>query len=131
MAMASWIKVIVATVSYLLLIPALGIYGAAIALMISNSVECYWVYKQSTKIYDMELQLRSVFLAFGVTVVFVFFGFLLPEGGVIGFVLRVILVLLLMLVMYKMPLLTEVEKAMAASFFSGKVKLLKRKLIKL
>lgn len=128
MATASWIKVFVATVCYLLLIPYFGIYGAATALMLSSFIELCWVYKQSAKIYDMELQLRPVLMMFAVTVACVISGLLLPEGEITWFASRVCLFLLLIFVLYKMPVWTLEEKNSVSLFLAGNAKLIKRKL---
>lgn len=122
MAKASWIKAGVATIGYLTLIPYIGIYGAAVALMLSNLVELGWVYKQSAKIYDMGLQLRPVIIMFVIAAASVLFGLLIPEGELIWFLIRVLIFSLLLLMLHKLPIWTREEKQLVSSLLAKKMK---------
>lgn len=111
-AKASWLKAVVATIGYLSLIPFLGIYGAAIALLLSNFIELIWVYKKSTKEYDMELRLRPVILMFGIAVACVSLGLLAPQGEIIWFVYRIAIFVSLLVALFFMPIWKDSERKM-------------------
>lgn len=115
MAKASWIKAAIATVGYLSLIPVLGIHGAALALMSSNIVELVWVYRQSTKIYDMELKLYPVISMFVASVLIVLLGMFIPQGEVSWLLCRIALFLSLLVLLYKMPVWSDGERHVLVS----------------
>lgn len=110
MAEASWIKVIVASIGYISLIPVMGVYGAAIVLTLSNFIELVWVSTRSTKLYDMGLQWGSVTMMLGVAIVYVFSGLLIPEGELTYFWMRFILFCCLVWSIYLLPVWKIKEK---------------------
>ena len=110
MAEASWIRVLIATIGYVTLIPYIGIYGAAIAIALSAFIEFIWVYTQSRKLYDMNLQWQPVVTIFIVCMVCVIFGLLLPEGDLYYFGLRVLLFTGLITSVYLLPIMNDDEK---------------------
>ena len=111
-AEATWIKVIVAIVGYILLIPHIGIYGAALALMVSNLFEFYWINRNATREYDMGLQWMSasVMLFTGATCVAT--GMLMPVGEPVWFIGRVVLYLGLVAAIYWMPVWENDDRVM-------------------
>ena len=102
-AESAWIKAIVAVVAYLVLIPYLGVYGAAIALFLSNLFEFYWVNSKATRLYDMELQWNRVVAMIAAGFMVVAIGYMLPAGEWLFFAIRVLLYLALIAAIYLMP----------------------------
>jgi len=56
-----YITAFIITVCYLILIPIAGFIGAAIAVMLSRSMQFMLVYYTSRKVYDMLINLRYIF----------------------------------------------------------------------
>lgn len=110
MAEASWIKAVAASVGYVLLIPILGVYGAAITLAVCGFIEFGWVYRKSTELYDMSLQWRAIAMIWAVSILFVLLGLLMPEGSIYYFAWRVVLFICLIIVIYSMPILNSAER---------------------
>jgi len=102
-ANASWIRVSIATAGYLLLIPYLGVYGAAISLALSNVVELIWVYTQSKKQYDMDLSWNPVFAMMFIAALIVGCGLLMPIGEISFFIYRILLFVVFLSLMYFSP----------------------------
>lgn len=112
MAQASWLKVLVATVGYLSLIPLLGVYGAALVLALSNLIELIWVHRKSTQLYDMGLRWSPVVAMFTLCSAVVVAGMLLPEGEAGYLALRIVLFLILMGCIYLLPIWRDEERHM-------------------
>lgn len=102
-AEATWIKVVVSSLGYVLLIPYLGVYGAAIALLVSNLVELYWVNRNATREYDMGLHWKPVGVIFAAGILCIVTGFLMPAGELAWFCARIVLYILFVVLVYKMP----------------------------
>ena len=115
MAEAAWINAVIASIGYLLLIPALGVYGAALTLVFSNFIEFVWVYRKSMRHYDMELKWRPVSLMLITAVLAVLLGLVIPVGEVQYFMCRVLIFIVLMIVFFKLPVWKTEEKEMMVS----------------
>jgi O-antigen/teichoic acid export membrane protein len=102
-AEASWLKVIVASAGYILLIPYLGVYGAALTLLASNLIELFWVNRHATRAYDMGLMWSPAAGMLLAATVCVVAGMMLPAGDIAGLAGRTILYLLLVTAIYLMP----------------------------
>lgn len=103
-AEASWIKAIVASGGYIFLIPHIGVYGAALTLLVSNLIELYWVNRNATREYDMGLQWKPVGILLATGVACVATGMLIPVGELFSFIMRVALYAALVVMIYWMPL---------------------------
>lgn len=117
-AEASWMKVVVATGGYLLLIPYLGVYGAALTLLASNLVEFYWVNRSATRCYDMGLRwipAGAMLIAGSVCVVA---GILLPVGEMAWFITRLVFFSCLMVVIYRMPVWEDKDRDIMKAGFN-------------
>ena len=90
-AEASWMKVVIASAGYILLIPYLGVYGAALTLLVSNALELYWVNRKATREYDMGLQWMSAGMMMLAGIACVAAGTLMPVGEPEWFVGRMAL----------------------------------------
>lgn len=123
MAEAAWLKAVIATIGYLSLIPVMGFYGAALILALANLVELIWVYKKSTRLYDMGINWSPVIGMLAISAVLVTCGLLLPEGELVYFLLRVVLFAALVLMFYVLPWWQPDERLM--------MKLMLRKLARL
>lgn len=111
MAQASWLKAIFATVGYLLLIPHLGMYGAASVLLFSNFVEFIWVYKRSSRLYDMGLNWPPVIVMLLVAIACVTAGMLLPTTDILSLFFRLALYASLPVLLYILPLWSPGERS--------------------
>jgi O-antigen/teichoic acid export membrane protein len=117
-AVASWIKVIVATIGYLAFIPLYGVYGAAGTLAFSGAIELFWVHSKSKVLYDMGLNMKPVIIMFIAAVLCVSFGFLLPEGGMFYFLIRLVIFFSLLAVVCILPIWSDNEKLMMSIMFN-------------
>ena len=117
MAKASWVKAIAATAGYLLLIPLLGMYGAASVLVVSSLIEFIWVYSRSNRLYDMGVKLKPVLIMLGCSSSLVVIGLLMPAGELIYFITRLVLYIGLIILLYKLPIWQNEERAMIRSGF--------------
>ncbi len=106
MAHAAWIKVIVSTLFYIWLIPVLGVYGAAIGLVISGLFEVVYVYFKAKSLYNMRLNFKPIIYSLIIASVFVALGFMWPAGGFLDTVFRVFLFFTMVFVIYVSPALT-------------------------
>jgi hypothetical protein len=125
-AEASWLKVIIATGGYLLLIPFLGVYGAAFALLLSNLLEFYWVNRQATRYYDMGLQWKPAGMMLFTGGVFVVAGIMLPVGEPLWFCVRLALYICLVAIIYRMPVWKGNDRDILKSGFSRVIGLVAR-----
>jgi O-antigen/teichoic acid export membrane protein len=116
-AMASWGKAFFATVGYFALIPYLGVHGAAITVAASNLIEFVWLYRRSTRLYDMGLSWGPIVQMFAAATVCVLGGLMMPQGEVTWFAARVMLFCGLLLLIYGMPVWKESEKEMVGAAF--------------
>jgi O-antigen/teichoic acid export membrane protein len=116
-AEASWLKVIIASVGYVFLIPYLGVYGAALTLLVSNIVEFYWVNRCATRCYDMGLQwaAASAMLLSGALCVMI--GMLMPVGGPEWFCIRLVCYGCLVAAIYLMPIWEESDRGLLRAGF--------------
>jgi len=117
LAYASWIKAVVSTVLYLLLIPSYGIMGAVIALLLSNLVETVYVYLKSQKLFDMGLNIMLVIFVTLSSVPMLIAGWLIPVGTVTDTFMRVLLYLVILLTFALLPIWSQKEKEYAKSLF--------------
>ena len=62
----------IVTIFYLVLIPSLGFVGAAMALTMARLVQFLFVYSASRKIYDMNLDMRTILFIIGFSFVIAF-----------------------------------------------------------
>lgn len=124
-AEASWIKVIVASGGYIFLIPRIGVYGAALTLLVSNLIQLYWINRSATREYDMGLQWKPVSILYAAGVACVATGMLMPVGELTWFIMRVGLYAGMVVVIYWAPLWQEDDRRMmklAVSKVSGRLK---------
>lgn len=116
LAESTWLKASVALVCYLLLIPVLGVYGAAIGFLIGNLVELRWNYIYSKKLYDMELQWKSIAMMGMVSILFVTIGVSLPINDLFYFFVKVVLYIFLIIALYLLPIWSLNERKLMTSF---------------
>jgi len=109
-AEANWIKAIIATVGYVLLIPRLGAMGAASAILLAYIVEFVWTYYKSKASYDMGLDWKPVNTMAFMAVVCVLGGLFLPEGDIDFFLVRVVMYCVLLYAFFKIPRWTREER---------------------
>ncbi len=111
-AEAAWIKAVLTTLLCISLIPWLGVFGAALALVVSNLVEFIWIDKKARQLYDMQLDWKPVFWMALVCSGAVLLGELLPFGEVAYIVVRLVLYVFLILAIYHLPIWSQEERAM-------------------
>ena len=118
LAYASWVKAVVSTILYLLLIPLYGITGAVTALLISNLVETVYVYLKSQELFNMGLNFWPVLLVIISSIPFLFVGWLVPVGSIFDTFVRVVLYLTIVLVFIVLPIWSRQEKESVKLFLS-------------
>lgn len=111
-AEGAWLKTIIATLGYILLIPALGIYGAALTLIAANLIELIWINNKARQLYDMGLEWRYVGYMLTVAVMSVGAAISLPYGELLYFICRVLIYLLLVVMMLFIPIWEDGERSM-------------------
>ena len=111
-AESSWARAVVATTGFLLLIPPLGVYGAALALLVANAVEFAWLYRKSTALYDMELEWRPVLLMAAAATAATMVTQPLPAGRADFLAVRVIVYALLVVGVARLPFWRPDERAL-------------------
>lgn len=129
-AEATWIKVLISSFGYIVLIPYLGVYGAAIALLVSNLGELYWVNRKSTREYDMGLQWKQVSTLIAAGISCITIGFLMPDGGLVWFVVRVSLYLIFIFLVYSMPIWQNGDRELMKEGLNKVVNLMVKRLHK-
>jgi len=112
----------VATAGFLLLIPPLGVYGAALSLLVGNAVEFAWLYRKSTALYDMELQWRPFFPMAAVATAAVMITQPLPAGQAAWFLVRLVAYALLVLAIARLPVWRPDERAMVRTALASLVR---------
>jgi O-antigen/teichoic acid export membrane protein len=115
-AEAIWLKTIVALSCFILLIPLLGAYGAAIGLLLGNLAQLRWIYIKSKKLYDMELQWKSVNTVGVVAIIFVLIGIMLPANDVLYSFVRVGLYCTMIYSVYALPVWSDTERKTMQAF---------------
>ena len=116
-AQASWLKVIVASAGYVLLIPQIGVYGAALTLLASNVVEFYWINRYATRWYDMGLQWANAGAMLSAGTVCVMVGMLMPVGEPEWLLVRLVCYGCLVAVLYWMPVWEETDRELMKAGF--------------
>ena len=112
LAEAAWGKAMVSTAAFLLLIPPVGVYGAALGLLIGNLVEFAWLYRRSNALYDMGLEWRPVILMATPATILTLIMLILPAGEVVYFALRLIAFAALAVIIIALPVWRADERAM-------------------
>jgi len=110
MAEASWLKAVIATIGFVALIPAIGIIGAATAIMLANLFEFMWVNKLAIRYYDMELKWQPVVLMYLTGVSFLFCGSFISGVGLVDFILKLVIYMGLIAFLYFMPIWKDDER---------------------
>ena len=109
-AYAHVIAVVVITVAYFTLIPAFGIYGAAWATVIGFTARFYWVNKKGKQYYDMELPWGRVgMLAMLASSIFITSLFI-PEEQALSIFLRFGLFLIFLVTFFFLPIIDKNQK---------------------
>jgi O-antigen/teichoic acid export membrane protein len=121
-AEASWLKVIIATIGYVILIPYFGVFGAAFTLAFATLIQLYWIYKKSILYYDMELNWKPISMMLMLSFACVILGLVIPQGEVLYFIIRVFVYLGLILGFYFLPIWSHDERKMAKSIILSIVK---------
>ena len=127
MAEASWAKAVFATILYIILIPNLGVYGAAFALFCANMIELILVNRNAKKLYDMRLEWNHVGLMMSAATLCVLISLLLPIVNIDYFIVRVFLYLSLVLIIYYLPIWKDSEKEMLKGMIFSVLKLRRNK----
>ncbi|MDH5387414.1 MAG: oligosaccharide flippase family protein [Gammaproteobacteria bacterium] len=109
-AEANWIKALVATAGFLLIIPYLGSVGAAMAVLLAQISAFGWSYLKSKSLYDMGLTWSPVNVMGVIAISCIVIGYLLPEGEIIYFIARILIYAMLIVLFYKVPNWSESEK---------------------
>ncbi len=115
MAEASWYKAILSLLGYMLLIPFIGLYGAALTLVISNLFELYWTNMRAKKLYDMQLEWMPVFWMMVLASLCTVLALVLPLDSIYYFGLRVLLFVLFLVAIYIMPFWRNEDKVLMKS----------------
>lgn len=116
-AEGSWLKVIVASAGYVLLIPYLGVYGAGLTLLVSNLVEFYWINRCATRCYDMGLQWATAGAMLSAGAVCVMVGMLVPVGEAEWFFVRLVCYGCLVAAIYRMLIREETDRELMKAAF--------------
>ena len=109
-AEASWYKAIVSTIGYIILIPYIGLYGAAITLVISNIFELFLINKRASRLYDMELMWAPVGIMMALGLVFVSATYAFPSGELNYFCIRLVLFSSFVGMVYFLPIWQDEDK---------------------
>lgn len=104
-------KAVILTICFVLFIPYLGLYGAALAVLLGGVFHLYLVEKISNKYYDMELQWSRVIGINLLWVICYLLSLLLPEGVLISIIGRFAILLVFVLFVFLTPILKKEEKA--------------------
>jgi len=109
-ARAAWYKAIVVTVLYLYFIPKYGALGAAASLCLANLFEAALVYYYSKGLFDMGLRMRSASVMLSVAAVMSLIGALMPPGGALPIIYRLLVVVAFMVVIFYLPIWDSSER---------------------
>lgn len=94
-----------------LLIPVWGIYGSAIGMLISQVVFFWIIYVKSQQVYFIPYELKKIYLLLIVGAIIIGVGLLLnPINGWIRIPLKLLLLVLYFVSLYKLKFFDAVEK---------------------
>jgi O-antigen/teichoic acid export membrane protein len=113
------VGVAVITAGYLMLIPAWGAMGAAVATLAGFVSSFYWIYRRSRRYYDMKLPWMKVAGIGGLAAAVYMLSLLLPEETVVSISARIGLVLLFVMGLLSLPILSEQEKSTLLGLLKG------------
>jgi O-antigen/teichoic acid export membrane protein len=113
------IGVVVITIAYVVLIPALGAEGAAIATLVGFFSSFCWIYRRARSYYDMQLPWMKIALIGALAISAYLLSLLLPEDLVVSIVARTCLMMLFAMGVLSLPILNDQEKNFLFGLLKG------------
>lgn len=110
-AVGTYLNAFVATIGFVIFIPMVGLYGAAVVTLFGAIVQLFWIEWKSKKLYDMQLPWRRVAIMNATWIVCYSFSILLPESLLISIVGKSLIFICFIWLMYVLPILEKQEKA--------------------
>ncbi|MEE9354175.1 MAG: oligosaccharide flippase family protein [Methylococcaceae bacterium] len=109
-AIAEAIAVVIITIAYLSLIPAYGIYGAAVATVIGFIVRFLWINYKGSQLYNMNLPWRKVIMLVTAASVCLGFSYLVTEDILLSISARMLILCVFIASVFTLPILSREEK---------------------
>ncbi|MDH5229693.1 MAG: oligosaccharide flippase family protein [Gammaproteobacteria bacterium] len=110
LAKAAYLNAVIITIGFVVFIPVIGLYGAAVALIFGSLAQLTWIEIRSKSLYYMELPWFRFFVMTISWVACYCLSYLLPEQLLIGIIGRLAIVLLFLILVFVLPILSKEEK---------------------
>lgn len=110
-AVGTYLNAFVITIGYIVLIPMLGLYGAALVASFGALVQLLWIEWKSKQLYDMQLPWRRALLMNMTWLVCYSLSLWLPESLMLATAGKLLIFAAFIWLMYVLPILEENEKA--------------------
>lgn len=113
------VGVVVITVAYILLIPAWGAMGAAVATLMGFFSSFYWIYRQARKYYDMQLPWMKISGIGALAIAVYLLSLPLPDEITVSITVRIGLIMLFIAGLLSLPILSNEEKSFLFGLLKG------------
>ena len=115
-AVGTYLNAFVATIGFVIFIPMIGMYGAAVVTLLGAIVQLFWIEWKSKKLYDMELPWRRVAMMVVTWLVCYSFSLLLPESLLASILGKLLIFICFIWLMFALPILEQKEKEQILSY---------------
>jgi len=119
LAKVSFMSMFVITALYLLLVPELGTFGAAISVTITLGARLLWVYYKAKRLYDMELEWGGVIALVVVSMAASTLILLIEWDFIFDIVLKLILFFLFIYALFRTSYFSHMQKTQFSILVDG------------
>ena len=115
-AFGTYLNAFTITIAFLVLIPSLGVLGAAFSILIGSVVQLFWIEWRSKKLYDMQLPWRRAILLSIVWLSCYALSIFVPEALVLSILMKIAIVALFVSLVFLLPILEKEEKQQISGY---------------
>ena len=109
-AIGTYLNSIIITVAFLILIPLIGLRGAAVSTLIGFLLQLFWIEWRSKNLYNMDLPWRRVMALHLTWLACYLFSWLLPDSLLLSIAGKFIIYISFVLLIFVLPILKKEEK---------------------
>ena len=117
-AYAEWISVVLSIVLYASLIPGFGIYGAAMATLLSLALRFILIYHWATKLYDMQLEWPKILFFMLLAILLYLTSYTTELSLLYSVPFNIMLLFVFVVCAVKLPIYPEAERKNIALIFT-------------
>ena len=121
-AVVTYSNAFLITIGFMLFIPLLGMYGAALTVLMGSLFQLFWIERVSKKYYDMELEWSRAILISVTWLSCYSISLLLPDDLLLSILGRLLILLLFVILLFTTSILNKSEKEQIREFLNNGIK---------